>query len=337
MKTPLGTLVLLVVGISCAFAQPPVNGLVAYFPLNGNANDATGNGHNGTVIGATLTEDRFGHANAAYSFDGDDYIKASATNLPTGERTTSLWFKANTVTTRPILLGYGGKSCPGYSWWMNVNHGGTAAFFLGIHCTESKYLQSRYLQVPTDRWVSFIATTDSTGCKIYIDGKKESSNALFINDTEVTDKDLSIGVGVGGDGLAPFTDGNVGYFSGVIDEVRIYDRSLSAEEVRSLYDEVQTFIKPSLAGHPLVYQLEQCYPNPFNPSTMIRYGLPTREHVALTVFNTLGQQISVLQNGEQDAGYHEVRFDGSHLPSGVYVYRMQAGSFTEAKKLLLVR
>jgi hypothetical protein len=57
----------------------------------------------------------------------------------------------------------------------------------------------------------------------------------------------------------------------------------------------------------------------------------------LTVYNTLGQQIAVLQNAEQDAGYHEVRFDGSHLPSGVYVYRMQAGSFTEAKKLLLVR
>jgi flagellar hook assembly protein FlgD len=59
--------------------------------------------------------------------------------------------------------------------------------------------------------------------------------------------------------------------------------------------------------------------------------------VTLTVFNTLGQQVSVLKNGDQEAGYHEVRFDGANLPSGVYFYRMQAGSFTETKKLLLVR
>ena len=85
------------------------------------------------------------------------------------------------------------------------------------------------------------------------------------------------------------------------------------------------------------FSMAQNYPNPFNSSTTIRYGLPGREHMSLTIFNTLGQQVSVLQNGEQDAGYHEVRFDGATFPSGVYFYRMQAGSFTETRKLLLVR
>jgi hypothetical protein len=88
---------------------------------------------------------------------------------------------------------------------------------------------------------------------------------------------------------------------------------------------------------PTVFSVDQNYPNPFNPSTTVRYGLPTREHVTLSVFNTIGQQVSILQSGEQDPGYHEVKFDGSSLPSGVYFYRMQAGSFTETKKLLLVR
>lgn len=83
--------------------------------------------------------------------------------------------------------------------------------------------------------------------------------------------------------------------------------------------------------------LHQNYPNPFNPSTTIRYGLPSREHVTLTVFNTLGQQVSVLQEGDQDAGYHEVKFDGQDLPSGVYFCRIQVGVFTDTKKLLLVR
>jgi hypothetical protein len=59
--------------------------------------------------------------------------------------------------------------------------------------------------------------------------------------------------------------------------------------------------------------------------------------VSLTVFNTLGQRVAILQNGEQDAGYHEVTFDGANLPSGVYFYRMQAGTFVETKRLLLIR
>ena len=66
-------------------------------------------------------------------------------------------------------------------------------------------------------------------------------------------------------------------------------------------------------------------------------GLPHRSHVLLTVYNTLGQGVSQLVNGDMEAGYHEVKFDGSKLASGVYFYRIQDGSFVETKKLLLFR
>ena len=88
---------------------------------------------------------------------------------------------------------------------------------------------------------------------------------------------------------------------------------------------------------PLAYLLYQNYPNPFNPSTTIRYALPSKSNVTLTVYNTLGQQVALLQNGEQDAGYHEIKFEARNLGSGVYFYRIQAGDFVETKRLLLVR
>ncbi len=93
----------------------------------------------------------------------------------------------------------------------------------------------------------------------------------------------------------------------------------------------------ALAHLPGVIHLDQNYPNPFNPRTTIRYGLPYRSQVTLTVFTTLGQQVATLVQGEQEAGYHEITFDGGGLASGVYLYRMQAGPYRETKKLVLTR
>jgi hypothetical protein len=88
---------------------------------------------------------------------------------------------------------------------------------------------------------------------------------------------------------------------------------------------------------PLSVELYQNYPNPFNPSTTIKFELPKASQVLLTVYNTLGQQVATLVHGQQEAGSYEVKFDGSGLASGVYFYRLQAGTYVETRKVLLLK
>ena len=85
------------------------------------------------------------------------------------------------------------------------------------------------------------------------------------------------------------------------------------------------------------YTLYQNYPNPFNPTTNIEFSLPKQSHVRIDVYNTIGQRVKSLVNGELSAGKHIVTFNASGLSSGVYLYRLQAGDFIESRKLMLMK
>jgi hypothetical protein len=85
------------------------------------------------------------------------------------------------------------------------------------------------------------------------------------------------------------------------------------------------------------FSLEQNYPNPFNPSTTIQYQMPESGLVTLKIYDVLGREIITLVNEELSAGKHEADFDASGFNSGVYFYRLQAGSFIETKKMVLMK
>lgn len=88
---------------------------------------------------------------------------------------------------------------------------------------------------------------------------------------------------------------------------------------------------------PKVFKLYQAYPNPFNPSAAIVYDLPKKSHVILAIYDVLGRNVRTLVEGDKAPGNYRVSFDASNLPTGVYFYRLQAGNYSDTKKLLLLK
>ncbi|MBK7629244.1 MAG: T9SS type A sorting domain-containing protein [Ignavibacteriales bacterium] len=85
------------------------------------------------------------------------------------------------------------------------------------------------------------------------------------------------------------------------------------------------------------FELAQNYPNPFNPSTSIQYAISNRQFVSLKVYDVIGNEVATLVNEEKPAGSYELHFDANGLSSGVYFYTINAGSFIETKKMILLR
>ena len=85
------------------------------------------------------------------------------------------------------------------------------------------------------------------------------------------------------------------------------------------------------------FKLYNNYPNPFNPSTTIKYQIPELSFATFRVYDVLGKEIATLINEEKPAGNYELEFEASSLPSGIYFYRLQAGKFIETKKMVLMK
>ncbi len=96
-------------------------------------------------------------------------------------------------------------------------------------------------------------------------------------------------------------------------------------------------IQNDISAVPVEFALYQNYPNPFNPCTIIKYQIPKTAYVELVIYNVLGRKVETLADGVKPAGFYEPEFNGSHLSSGVYFYRLKAGDYSEIRKMILMK
>jgi hypothetical protein len=101
--------------------------------------------------------------------------------------------------------------------------------------------------------------------------------------------------------------------------------------------DIATSVNDHRSQLPAQYALYQNFPNPFNPSTVIRYQMPVNSRATLKVYDVLGRKIATLVDGEQSAGTHSVMFNAAGISSGTYFYRFQAGMYGETKKFTVLK
>jgi hypothetical protein len=117
----------------------------------------------------------------------------------------------------------------------------------------------------------------------------------------------------------------------------VNDNMTNGNESWFTYASTATGITGKVNPLPFEYQLSQNYPNPFNPNTKINYSIAKEGNVSLTVYNAIGSKVAILVNEFKPAGSHSVQFNGSNLASGVYLYRLESGNYSAAKKFILMK
>lgn len=180
--------------------------------------------------------------------------------------------------------------------------------------------------------------------KIAFEGSFTADMYARTGDVESPDSALTYSFSVDTSGINIDFDGrnltlspNKGFDGSATLDIKVTDEDGGETTVTVGVDMVESTEITEEPGVPEEFKLHHNYPNPFNPTTNIKYALPEASQVQLTVFNTLGQEVAKLVNKKQAAGSHSVVFDAKGLPSGMYIYRLRAANFEKTQKMMLVK
>ena len=204
----------------------PTNGLVGWWPFNGNANDESGNGNNGTVNGATLTSDRFGNVNNAYDFNGNSYIFSNnVNNLPLGNnsRAFCLWMKTNVTSSPPNkdMFNWGSGTTTSQRFGFTMYSG------LPYFCAQNDDFYGN-TPIGNNNWHFIVINYDGNLVSIFVDGILDASQSKNLN-TVLNDLIF---------GRSPLNHSSPSYYTGTLDDIGIWNRALTQQEITDLYSAV---------------------------------------------------------------------------------------------------
>jgi hypothetical protein len=224
----------------------PTNGLVAWYPFNGNANDESGNGNNGTVNGATLTLDRNGFNQKAFNFNDNQYIEVPNSEMKnTYPFAISLWVSiSDKATGGSIFNKYVSATWNGYAvqfikdgnggviYPLYLNGGPVPNGIIGGYGQTKKFI----IEKPElEKWVHFVFVVDNSGGKIYFDGKFIES-IDWRNNPSASSNNFTWHIGGKSGRTWPSGTPEAVFFQGKIDDVSIYNRALTMDEISKLYN-----------------------------------------------------------------------------------------------------
>ncbi len=311
------------------------NGLVAKYDFSGNANDVSGNGHNGVVNGATLVADRFGNANKAYDFTSstDKIVISNSPSLSlTGNFGFNFWINIRSFngSFNSIMSKMESGSCNHYGYFMGMmswNGDNKIEFQADPICSNANaYLPNNNGVLLTNQWYNIGITYNQSSSKLkyYKNGVIFDSIIQTLN-IQNTTYDLIIGNHV----TYPYTINSAGgNFDGAIDDIRIYNRELSPCEMDSLYiPAITTGIVENKSSN--VNSL--VYPNPASNALFI--NLKEHEVKSIEILNTVGQS---LLYEKIDNSNSEINIE--NLATGIYLYRIKlSGGSIKTGKFIIER
>jgi hypothetical protein len=246
-------------------------------------------------------------------------------NLGTSSWTISLWI--NNIPTSGTNYIFGNDITTSFRCFTN-GAAGTGNITLRANNFNNVNVTG---VLPGPSVIHFVYDSANTTVKTYVNGVFQSS----VSQTPLN-LTASVVFKVGGYGTASAI--GAGW---LVDEFRFYNRALDSLEIAETWNHELPYTVTGVINvnneFASKYKLEQNNPNPFNPSTSILYSIPEGSNVELKVFDIIGREVQALVNHYQNAGNYIITFDGSSLPSGVYIYRLSAGSFTETKKMILIK
>jgi len=302
------------------------NGLVAYYPFNGNANDESGNANHGTVNGATLTEDRFGNANSAYSFNGiDNYITISnaSSNLQfTGDLSICAWINFSGGVQNPRIVSH--DQFNGYEF---LTLGTGAIRQLRFHFGNNDITSVIDLNENT---LYFVCVSKSgNSITFYANGIVDYQANVINSNASYSIPNPEIG--------RKATD-ETDYYGGNIDDIRIYNRALNEDEITALYNEGICYqsvtvtdvliINANLTSYnPVTYQNAiQLYPNPAKTELNIDFGdnYDTLNGYSLKIMNALSQTVYTTDVTQQHTSVNLSTWSGT----GTYFVHLLDGNGT---------